>query len=214
MFRIKKAVKDKGGFSLTEMVVVISIIVVLMSLLIPKVIGYIKRATQLSAMNTVRVMVNAMEVSLVEHADKQEQRLDKDYSYYSNGEYIKAGAMTNWMLDTAQNNKSHTKEDEWDFVVAQEILESIGCQHGVKNPKLKFATARPFSQNPKTYKKNNGGKEGAIFIYARSGGVLAAQMTVGDYFVTYRNGNYKVQENSDPNAKFFGAETIKRPGWN
>ncbi|MBQ9518865.1 MAG: hypothetical protein IJR59_03100, partial [Firmicutes bacterium] len=77
------------GFSLVELVV-LAILMVLLSILIPNVIGYVQKAAKMSSINTARVMVNGMEVSLIEHANDGTLYLNKTYksTYYNNGKGV------------------------------------------------------------------------------------------------------------------------------
>lgn len=210
----KKTIINSKGFSLVELIIVIAIIIILIGALVPKVVGYIRKAEEVSAMNTLKVMVDTMDVNLVEHALAGEMLTDKDYSYNSDGKFVPAGALTNWMLSKAQKSKTYNNANDYaDFVISQEMLKAIRSEYGRKNPRLKFNTTnKPFGKNAKSFKSQNSNSEGAIFIYSPGGGVYAAQLTVKNYLVTYRNGNYTVQLITDPNAKFFGSETVLRNG--
>ena len=181
MLRNLKRNKDKG-FSLVELVVTIAIVVILITMIVPNVVGYIERAAKMSAMNTLRVMVNGMEVSIVERSVGQGvMYTNKTYTseYYDGGKTLPCGFLTNWMLKKAQNDRTYdvNADNYADFLIAKDILETVSSQRGVRNPPLKFTNAnRPLGASCKTYCTNS--TDGAIFAYAPSGGVYFAQLCV------------------------------------
>lgn len=191
--RIKEN-RDKG-FSLTELIVVISIMIILIAMMLPHVIGYIKRASKLSAINTVRVMVNTMEVSMLEHSMEKSVVVNKLYKPEGSTEYIDAGYLTNYMLQRAQANVNYNKnaDDYADFLIAQDILEAVKSGPGEQHPYLHFIrNSRP---NNEIIKNVSQGGDLAIFVYAPAGGVLYAQVALGDtWLVTYEGNDYTAVE--------------------
>ena len=101
--------KNEKGFSLVEMIVVIAIMIILISMLVPNVVGYIEKTEKLSALNTVKVMVNAMEVTLVEHALSGEVRINKSITVKDGSKELPCGALTSNYLWHAQRNKTPTE---------------------------------------------------------------------------------------------------------
>ncbi len=191
-----KCNKNKG-FSLVEMIVVIAIMIVLLSMLVPYVVGYIEKAARMSAINTARVMVNGMEVSMIEHAQEGSIYLNKVYTseYYDNGKALPCGFLTNYMLYYAQTNYNYdkSKHDYADFLIAKDILEAVRSGPKETKPALKFTkTDRPLGANCKEYCKDGG--TGAIFAYAPAGGVYYAQVCTNGWLVTYEHGNYDAQK--------------------
>lgn len=59
---MKKVLKNKKAFTLTEMIVVIAIIGILAGVLIPTITGYIKRANQSAAYQEAEAILNVYEV--------------------------------------------------------------------------------------------------------------------------------------------------------
>lgn len=59
---MKKVLKNKKAFTLTEMIVVIAIIGILAGVLIPTITGYIKRANQSAAYQEAEAVLNVYEV--------------------------------------------------------------------------------------------------------------------------------------------------------
>ena len=58
---MKKVLKNKKAFTLTEMIVVIAIIGILAGVLIPTITGYIKRANQSAAYQEAEAVLNIYE---------------------------------------------------------------------------------------------------------------------------------------------------------
>lgn len=214
MLKNYRSNKNKG-FSLVELIVVIAIMVVLLSMLVPNVVGYIEKANKLSAMNTVKVMVNAMELSLVEHTLSGELRVNKQYKFKNGTEYVDAGCLSNYMLYRAQKNTGYSKTavDYADYVIAQDILEAVNSTHDAKNPVLKFKNdTRGVDKTIATACSN--GSDNAIFIYSPTGGCYYAQVCIqGTYLVTYESGDYEVENVSKQKntKKMISGDKIK--GW-
>jgi prepilin-type N-terminal cleavage/methylation domain-containing protein len=59
--KMKKVLKNKKAFTLTEMIVVIAIIGILAGVLIPTITGYIKRANQSAAYQEAEAVLNIYE---------------------------------------------------------------------------------------------------------------------------------------------------------
>lgn len=64
---IKNNKKNKKGFTLVEMIVVISIILILSGILIPKVLGYQDKAKNAKVVNTARQIYDAAMVNYTEN---------------------------------------------------------------------------------------------------------------------------------------------------
>ncbi|MBR6516904.1 MAG: type II secretion system protein, partial [Bacilli bacterium] len=77
--KMKKVLKNKKAFTLTEMIVVIAIIGILAGVLIPTITGYIKRANQSAATQEATAMFQVYETWETEY----EARLtDKEFDDY------------------------------------------------------------------------------------------------------------------------------------
>ncbi len=70
--RINSLLKNNHGFSLVELIVVIAILVVLMSQLIPAVVGYVKRAQKISDLNTASQLGAACTAALASAEAQQD----------------------------------------------------------------------------------------------------------------------------------------------
>ena len=75
---MKKVLKNKKAFTLTEMIVVIAIIGILAGVLIPTITGYIKRANQSAAYQEAEAVLNVYETW---ETEKEAGLLSEDNSF-------------------------------------------------------------------------------------------------------------------------------------
>lgn len=213
--KLQNILKDEQAFSLVELIIVIAIMVVLVSMMVPKVTGYIEKANRIRALETARTLVNGVEVGLVDRALVNEERLVKYYYHKDLGRSkpLLAGCITNYMFSRAQKGENYTNPtDLVDFQLAQQVLTAVHSEHGVKNPPLVFKY--PNAANGRTIREvchgTYGTSDAVIFIYAPGGGVYYAQICLkGSYLVTYENGEYDVENvKRNQDRRFAGTEKV------
>ena len=76
MQKLRNARKDKKGFTLTEMIVVLVIIVILIALLVPTLVGYIDKAKEKSVMAEGKMVLTAAQTVVSEKYGESEPLLD------------------------------------------------------------------------------------------------------------------------------------------
>lgn len=76
---MKKVLKNKKAFTLTEMIVVIAIIGILAGVLIPTITGYIKRANQSAAYQEAEAVLNIYETWAMEEESGLTELTFADY---------------------------------------------------------------------------------------------------------------------------------------
>ena len=92
---MKKVLKNKKAFTLTEMIVVIAIIGILAGVLIPTITGYIKRANQSAAYQEAEAVLNVYEVYETELEAGLIEKGTKFAAYYEeiSGTALKTGVV-------------------------------------------------------------------------------------------------------------------------
>ncbi|MBU9745961.1 prepilin-type N-terminal cleavage/methylation domain-containing protein [Lachnospiraceae bacterium ASD3451] len=78
MQKLRNARKDKKGFTLTEMIVVLVIIVILIALLVPTLVGYIDKAKEKSVMAEGKMVLTAAQTVVSEKYGESKKLDGKD----------------------------------------------------------------------------------------------------------------------------------------
>ena len=99
---MKKVLKNKKAFTLTEMIVVIAIIGILAGVLIPTITGYIKRANQSAAYQEAEAVLNVYETWVVEKESGLQLENNSFIDYYEEitGE---TASLANAYIDSEMN---------------------------------------------------------------------------------------------------------------
>lgn len=197
----------KKGFTLVEMVIVIAIIGILAAILIPTFINYVKEANRTSMINDTGIAVQTFTQAMVE--------------IYSNGGGINAvynidgqkrGAVTNYTFYRAQrhndrdyrNGNGTPKSNYNDYKIARALLDVLESSTS-HDPRYAFN----YPRNPAglTYDRFLSMPErrdscGMIIVYNADASLYMLQFATANFFCEYKNGNYKVYDAGDPEAKF------------
>ena len=84
-----RALKEKKGFTLVELIVVLVILAILAALLVPALTGYIDRANNEKVISETRMAVMAAQtIASEEYAAKSDKTLDATTSVNSNGSSV------------------------------------------------------------------------------------------------------------------------------
>lgn len=84
-----RALKEKKGFTLVELIVVLVILAILAALLVPALTGYIDRANNEKVISETRMAVMAAQtIASEEYAAKSDKTLDASTSVNSNGSSV------------------------------------------------------------------------------------------------------------------------------
>lgn len=201
LFKIRKK-----GFTLVELVVVIAVIGVLAAIISPILYGMVKEARHVSMINDARIALNAAKEAMVRITISGEG-LNPVY----NIDGAVRGSITNYSLYRAQRdqdssylNGNGTKKASYaDYIVSKAILEALdSAAEGDARYAFNYAS-NPTGQTLKQFNSNSHGKScGMILIYNSDGGIYQLQFAYGDLFCEYSQGEYKVYEINDANAKF------------
>lgn len=201
--------KNKKGFTLIELIMVIAIIGILATILVPSIMHYVRKARLQAAVADTKVIRSAVESSLVEHLTLSFS--DPSFAFnkilYVNqgrNKYERVGAFTSYTWNMYKTNSlkpQDNKSQEIDMVVAKaldgEFTEKWDVGKQV-NP-LGYNTA---SKNCAKYLSDCNTNFGLIIVYNTTGGIRLIQCYRKGVLVTYINGEYIA--NDDPNAHFIG----------
>lgn len=197
--RVRK-IRDKSGFTLVELIVVIAIIGVLSTLIVPSFISYVRQARERAAMAECKILVNSASASVTMELAVGDYPILINKPY--NGDVV--GRVTNWMLGRVQRGEviPSTDENYVDYLIAKSMLNAIDSE----NTDFDFYG---FSGNDRNMinmtaeefiKKYN--CTGVLLAYDENSKIILLEYVRGKYFVRYKDGEYKVMRITDSDAKF------------
>lgn len=174
----KNKLSNNAGFSLVELIIVIAIMAILAGAIAPAVIRYIRKARASRATDEARIIVQAVEASLVSsYAEEHVLTMDKTYVDNS-GNSRQCGVLTNWMLSRAQNKSTSgvTEANAMDYYFAEQILIALDAEDGKTYSFFKFNGDEddPLGMNCKSFTSQYG-CPGLIVVYGNTGKVLFLQ---------------------------------------
>lgn len=214
--KVKKFLKNVAGFTLVELIVVIAIIGALMAIIIPSVYNYVKEAKIKAAIADTKTIKTAVEASLVKHimlndgevggAFNKVLYLDQDSGKtLDEREYERVGAFTNYSWYVYKTNSASSGASQaLDKVIAGTLDEAF-TEHWEIGKKVNPMGYNTKSKNCAKYLKDNNTNFGLVVVYNMDGAVRMIQLYRKGILVTYINGEYVVNTNSD--AHFIGVGT-------
>ena len=208
--------KNRKGFTLVELVIVIAIIGILACIIIPTIYNYVQKARIKAAIADAKTIKTSIENSLIDHlmldaadpgnAFNKVLYLDLETKKgMSERQYEIVGSFTNvsWVVYRTNEN-SMGKSQILDKAIAKGLDKSFSEEWntGKKTNPMKYNSN---SQNCEKFLKDNNTNFGIVAVYNRDGAVRMLQIYRKGILVTYINGEYIA--NTNTNAHFVGTGT-------
>ncbi|MBR2304099.1 MAG: prepilin-type N-terminal cleavage/methylation domain-containing protein [Ruminococcus sp.] len=208
--------KNRKGFTLVELVIVIAIIGILACIIIPTIYNYVQKARVKAAIADARTIKVSIENSLVDHlmleaddpgnAFNKVLYLDRETKKgMSERQYEIVGSFTNvsWVVYRTNEN-SMGKSQVLDKAIAKGLDKAFSEEWdtGKKTNPMKYNSN---SQNCEKFLKDNNTNFAIVAVYNRDGAVRMLQIYRKGILVTYINGEYIA--NTNTNAHFVGTGT-------
>lgn len=208
--------KNRKGFTLVELVIVIAIIGILACIIIPTIYNYVQKARIKAAIADARTIKVSIENSLVDHlmleaddpgnAFNKVLYLDRETKKgMSERQYEIVGSFTNvsWVVYRTNEN-SMGKSQVLDKAIAKGLDKAFSEEWdtGKKTNPMKYNSN---SQNCEKFLKDNNTNFAIVAVYNRDGAVRMLQIYRKGILVTYINGEYIA--NTNTNAHFVGTGT-------
>lgn len=208
--------KNKKGFTLVELVIVIAIIGILACIIIPTIYNYVQKAKIKAAIADAKTIKTSIENSLIDHlmldaadpgnAFNKVLYLDTETKKgMSERQYEIVGSFTNvsWVVYRTNEN-SMGKSQILDKAIAKGLDKAFSEEWdtGKKTNPMKYNSN---SQNCEKFLKDNNTNFGIVAVYNRDGAVRMLQIYRKGILVTYINGEYIA--NTNANAHFVGTGT-------
>ncbi len=194
-----RKLKEKRGFSLVELIIVIAIMAVLAAAIAPTLIRYIHKARVTKAINEARIIRDSIQGGIA-------QANQQDVDIYLNKEYMGSdgvlhsgfGAITNWNMSRAQSQNtsdidtSRSNGTYCDYLIACEILKNLGVDtndpYGYMNFNGTFNN--PIGANVKQFYAQYH-CPGIILLYNPDGTVVFMEYYNHGVLVRYEFGEFK-----------------------
>ena len=178
---------NQDGFTLTELIVVIGVMVILIAMMIPNIIGYMRKATKTRFEADARVLMNAAQASVALANTYYDEEFDYAIKYNHDG--IPMGRFTNLSLaeyienggyDPTKTNQAKSKRV--DMYIAKDMLDVFRSANGYEfGRSIIGKTTKEISGDPGTY-----GTFAFAFAYSPEGALLYFY-AVRDNYCFYMN---------------------------
>jgi prepilin-type N-terminal cleavage/methylation domain-containing protein len=194
--------KKAKGFTLVELVVVISIIAVLAAMIVPNLISYVRMAKCKAAIADAKTIVTGVESSLIDKTISNSLIVKKtnnsgktniDKPMVINGTKTYVGGLTNTSL------ANNTVDSPGDLAVAEAVREIL-ANASLISGNAPSGKDKPFGETCTSYVNKIKSNYAFIIIYSSDGTIPVMQIYRKGILVTYADGVYVA--NDSKSAKF------------
>lgn len=209
--RIKRRNGKNKGFSLVELIIVITITIILLAVFTPELLRYIENAKKGTAFTNASILFNTAQIALataqseypsefkyaakynvpLSDSDEDQAKIKEKYGT----DTIRVGRFTNKSLYQYVNNKtSNNKSAKADFCIAQVIVETLSSDDYLVdcNPIDDRDNTKDISNNKEKY-----GKFAFAFTYNENGEIVYFQATYNGYFFKVVAGETSIEKVDD-----------------
>jgi len=166
-------VKCKKGFTLVELIVVISILVILVVMLLPNVIGYINEAKKTSVMESAKQVYTVAQMTLADVGVENMNYVNNNSGYLT---FTNVG-----LSESDMNSNANTMPK----LLGVEITKCMSWDLQTKRCPFKN-DAPAYGANVTDYQKQNN-QPGIIIQYHPNGGIVYMEWGEDDYIVRINN---------------------------
>ena len=175
-----KLQSKKERFTFVELIVVIAILLVLISLLVPNIVGYIDSSTQAAVASEAKsIFTSAQSACALSRTSGTADASPTTFkTITTETETFTAGCVTNNTIAGVLENPTsiHTREE----YIAHNLLEVMGNNVGNKNFSFISGTPEPYGQNVESYNTST----------SQSGLIIAFNPKTGVHFVEWGRDGY------------------------
>ncbi len=204
---------NKKGFTLVELAIVIAIVGILASLLIPSLMGYVRKARVAAAVADTKVIKTSIEAALTDYLVLSEDDTRAAFNkvlYLEQGtknrKYERVGAFTNYSWNVYKTSRPGTSKGSQavDRVIAGALDATFSetWKVGTRTNPLGYNSS---SRNCAKYLQDCHTNFGLVVVYNDSGEVKMIQLYRKGILVTFIGGEYIV--NMEKDAHFIGTGT-------
>ena len=203
--------ENKKGFTLVELVVVITIVGILESIIVPSILHYVRKARVAAAIADTRTIKMAIETSLVDHLAMGDAGSTDGFNkrvFLKKGRYDKfekVGAFTNLSWFVYKNKENNNSPSQALDKIISEAIDNQFTEEWEKGKKVNPLSYASTTKTCEQYLQDNDTNFGLVVVYNRDGTVRMIQLYRKHILVTYINGEYLA--NLDDDAHFVGTKS-------
>lgn len=196
--KVAYMLKNRDGFSLVELIVVIAIMVILVAMLLPHAAGYLIQAKEVTLKNDAKQIYAATQSALIDVMVEQPEVYKESFQFSmpdGKGGTKKVGRVSNFAFSYSQDNNGVSNPGETtsaDQAIARGVLEMMGWQDA-NTARYPFKVQRnPVGRNVNDYYKETK-QPGFMVVYNTNGTLEFIEWGEGGYLVRVDQGGGNVE---------------------